>query len=359
MAAMMRAAIFLWVYPKIRSTVKAWTQFVQRLRGEVPDLEATLLAGHWFLKRLSGLRRWLFAFDIPKGIGVEVGGLYFPSPLILAAFEGDIDVVGLWMGFGLGGGTLKTILKDPRPGNPRPRIQEIRTPAGLGLINAMGLPGKGVSAFLASLEVDLLAIEDDKPIGLSIGGHSVAEYIENLVAVDVAVNRFSASLSKRFYYELNISCPNTPDGQNLLKHPELLVSILQAARAQTTRLISVKLSPDQSDADLLQFATLIRPFPNLALTLGNTQYRRCADLGLPESAISVGGGGLSGPELYARTLAMVQLLAPFGLPMIATGGVSGAEQVKALQAAGASLVGVATAVVQNPYRIPIINAALK
>ena len=74
--------------------------------------------------------------------------------------------------------------------------------------------------------------------------------------------------------------------------------------------------------------------------------------------MSIGGGGVSGPILFDRTLEIAKLLKPFNLPLISTGGISSIEQVTALKKEGAVIFGMATAIVQNPFNIVRLNKAL-
>ncbi|MFQ6079776.1 MAG: hypothetical protein ACE5NJ_11685, partial [Thermodesulfobacteriota bacterium] len=121
-----------------------------------------------------------YDFPIPQGIGVHLYELYFPSRLTLASFKDDLKVVEIWLRFGLGGATLKTILKEASQGNPRPRLQEIVVDGHAGLLNALGLPGEGVAGLIKSLQGSSL-FTYGRPIGISIGGHTISEYQHNFV----------------------------------------------------------------------------------------------------------------------------------------------------------------------------------
>ncbi len=338
--------------PLYRGSRKLFSTFIPR------DYESVILTGHWVLKHLGPLEPILTQFAIPPNLTTSFYDINFPSPLILAAFEGDFEIVKLWTQFGLGGATLKTVLQDPLPGNPRPRIQRVFTPEGEGLINAMGLPGKGLSNLITSLD-SLTVLPKTKPLGFSIGGHSLDEYKQNALTLLHAIAQHPTWKTRPYFIEINISCPNTPQGQSMLAHPELLQDLLTTLKTTYPNvIIGPKLSPDQTNKDLLIFGKLVQAFPKTFLTLGNTQFRKCEQVHLPTKAISIGGGGLSGPALFSRTLEMTQLLAPLGLPIIATGGISSSKQVQTLQNAGATLIGMATAVVQDPYIIPIILETL-
>ena len=120
----------------------------------------------------------------------------------------------------------------------------------------------------------------------------------------------------------------------------------------------IKVSPDATNQNLCNIAEIAKSHQRVTINAGNTQYRTCDSLGLKQSAISIGGGGLSGPSLFNRTLEMIELLATFNLPLIATGGIETVNQIKQLKEAGASIVGMATKLVKNPFDIVLINKAL-
>ncbi len=352
---MLRMCFLSLIYRIVRRVV-IWAVYgIQHVRGRQRDLEDAVLYGSRKLKEIDSYAGWLaYDFPIPQGIGVHLYDLYFPSPLTLASFKDDLKVVEIWLRHGLGGATLKTILKEVSQGNPRPRLQEVVVDGQTGFLNALGLPGEGVAGLIKSLQRSSL-FTYGRPIGISIGGHAIAEYQDNFLKL----HRFLSSLGDiSYYFELNISCPNTPYGQDMTKLPHLLESLLQFMRKHSDEAIGVKLSPDQSNQDLLVFSELIRPVEKTYVNVGNAPYRKCSDVGLPEQAISIGGGGQSGRGIFKRTLEMATLLAPTKVPILATGGISTVSQVKALQDQGVSLMGMATAVVQDPYCIPRINRAL-
>lgn len=315
------------------------------------DLENVVDAGD---RILEAVPLWALSFSIPPGIGVDLQGLHFPSPLTLASFKDNMKVIDRWMMLGLGGATIKTVMCERRDGNARPRIQEL---SDGGFLNAMGLPCPGIKAVITELEKCLETgrlFSHNRPIGVSVGGSTGEEYKENFDSL----HRFFRQAGKPHYYELNISCPNTPDGQNLMKNPELLKEILSHMRAETDSFIFVKLSHDMNDEEITAFAGLVKQFGHTGLNLGNTAHRTCEEVGLPREAISTGGGGLSGPSLYKRTLEMAKLVAPTGVPVLSTGGVDSAEKVIELLNNGAALIGMASGVVKDMYSIPLMNRAL-
>ncbi|NDC82451.1 hypothetical protein EB093_02140 [bacterium] len=339
-------------------TLRQWIinkTYSEQLKHRRPiDLEEVVETGDRYIKSIQlYMSPLLFSYKIPSGIGVQLYDLYFPSPLTLAAFKDDLQIIGFWMNFGLGGATIKTVMEHPRDGNPRPRLQEVRIPEMTGLLNAMGLPGKGLKGTIDQLSKTSL-FRFNRPIGISIGGNSAQEYIE----VFRGFNTYFKQNPAPHYFEINISCPNTSEGQDILKNPSLLDHILKVMRSETHSMISVKLSPDQDNTQILLFAELVKGYDNMLINVGNTQYKTCDQVGLATNSIVIGGGGYSGEGLFPRTLEMVKLLANCGTPIMATGGISTIKHVEAVIDRGATLIGMATALVRDPYSIPIINHLL-
>ncbi len=347
----MKAELLSWIYKRKRGQVIREIFAKQDREGRARNFEEVFKEGDNRLRKLS---RWMYIFPIPKGIGAHLYDLYFPSMLTLASFKNELDIVHIWSCMGLGGVILKTAFKDDRKGNCEPRLQQVFVDGIESLINAMGFPGKSADGRIAEFE-DSPLLFTGKPIGLGIGGNPLDEY-------KLVFDKYHAFASSKtnlaYFFEVDISCPNTPEGQKLSQHPEQLEDLLTHMRSKTNAVIGVKFSPDMPDRELLKFAELLLRYPRMYANLGNTTRRKCADLGLPETAISIGGGGLSGPSLYSRTLAMTKLVAPTGIPIIATGGIGTAEQVMELRNNGATLIGMATSVGHDPYRIPLINKEL-
>ncbi len=351
---MFRAQLCSVGYTTFRNWIIQRTYKNQARHRNPIDLEEVVEKGDRLIKSVQlFLSPILFSFRIPESIGVQLHDLYFPSPLTIAAFKDDLHILSFWMNFGMGGCTLKTLMPYEREGNPRPRLQEVTLPGMEGLLNAMGLPGKGAEKIIAQLPKSSV-LKFRRPTGISLGGNSVEEYIDTFRSF----RDFFNARETPHYYEINISCPNTHEGQDMLKNPQLLDGLLKTIRAETHAVVGVKLSPDQDNAQLLLFAELIRSHDRTFINVGNTRYRTCEQVGLATNAISIGGGGYSGTGLFPRTLEMVKLLSNSGVPLIATGGISTASQVEAIMDHGATIVGMATALVKNPYCVPIINQRL-
>ena len=332
--------MILWVKCWGRPGMESWIRFAE--------------------KGLSGIRKAyggsaLLSFPRPDSLRTSCYDLVFPSPLIFAAFKDQLDVIEFWINLGMGGGCIKTILATPHEGNPYPRLQPVSINGQAHLINALGLPGKGVNGLQEALTARSFLQHQHVPIGISIGGRSVDEYIQ----VATEMNEWlKTQPSTQVYFEINISCPNIAKGKSLAQQVDVLDGLLKAIRAVTDRVIFVKVSPDESDAQLCKIAETLQLFPKMGINAGNTQYRTCTSLGLADQAISVGGGGLSGPSLFKRTYEVVQLLSNYQLPIIATGGISKIEDIIQLKEAGALLFGMATQLVMDPFCIPKLNQQL-
>ena len=324
------------------------------LKQNEEGLEKAIDKGDANLATLHRLFRWpLFKFGVHPSLSTSVYDLTFRSPIIFSSFKDDLPMVQMWLAMGVGGGMFKTIMLLSRSGNPKPRIQEVIVDNEKCLYNAMGLPGKGVNKFLDAIFDKKLNCYGS-PLAFSIGGANREEYLQVVKVIESK----KSDINFEFFYELNISCPNTEDGQDMMKYTEVLTSLIEDLRGVTDRVISVKLSPDQKDQKLVKLVEAIRPFSKMMVNLGNTQFKTPDQVGLSSKRFSMPGGGLSGRALRDRTMAMVTLLEPLGVPIIATGGLSTVEDVKEAQNRGAVLCGMATALVQDPYCIPKINQAL-
>jgi len=320
------------------------------------DLEQAIIIGDRLNSGLmnSPLRNF-FKFSIPKNIGVSLFDLEFPSPLIAASFKDDIDALFQWQLLGLGGITYKTVLKAPSEGNKRPRIQEVQYNSHYGLINSLGLPTKGLEYFVSNFDNKRI-LSFDRPVGISIGGNSLDEYLDVFNKIHLKVHSLDF---KKVFYEVNISCPNTQDGKCLSDNLEDLSSLIRAIRSVSSNVVIVKVSPDSSDEEVLNICELLSNSEKCAINVGNTKYVSAQSVGLNANEFSEEGGGLSGIALFENTLKRVELVHNNSkIPIIATGGIMDYNQVKFVQDKGAILVGMATQLVNDPFKIPQINAKL-
>ena len=349
----MRATFFSYVYRLIRFIVTKTLYFIQSILFIPKDLEPAVKIGDSVMSSISIIGKPFFDFKIPAKNQIELFELKFPSPLIAASFKSDYDILSIWMRMGLGSVTFKTIMKDIRFGNNRPRLQDASLENEKGLLNSMGLPGPGIEKFKQTLS-DINLQEFNRPLGISIGGDSASEYVYIITQIENALieNPYS------YFYELNISCPNTVNGQTIGDNPNELELLLTQVREFTDKPISIKISPDLSNERLIEIGEICLEFDRILINTGNTHYKKPSDVHVIPENFSMNAGGFSGPALFNRTLEMVKLFSQFNTPIIATGGISTIEHVRSLQSAGAILFGMATALVFDPYCIPKINYKL-
>ena len=317
------------------------------------DLEPAVRIGDKILGTFSILGSFIYDFPIPKGRQVEIFDLKFPSPLIGASFKSEKSIMEMWMRMGLGGTIYKTIMSKKRFGNPFPRLQDAFYEGSSGILNALGLPGPGIDLFTKEiLSSELWQFQ--RPIGISIGGDTHYEYVENIKKIEMVINNKCA----QYFYELNISCPNTENGSTICQNPEILESLLFELRDNLNKVISIKVSPDVPNKTLLNIGEIASLFDKIIINAGNTKFITPMEVGVDKPNFSMEGGGLSGAPIFKRTLEMVGLFSNFKNPIMATGGISSIYHVNAAKDLGASLFGMATGLVLNPYCIPKINSNL-
>ena len=320
------------------------------------DLEGAIIVGDKINHLLMNSPfKHLFKFSIPNNIGTYLYNLNFPSPIIAASFKDDISALLQWQFVGIGGITYKTVLKNPSEGNKRPRIQEVSYNGSYALLNSLGLPTKGVDNFVNHFEHEQL-LSFNRPIGISIGGDSVADYVQVFESIN---SKVESSPFDQFFYEINISCPNTEDGKCLSDDLNQLAFLLTKMRSLSSKVIVVKTSPDSNDNEILKICEILSSLGKSAINVGNTRYVSVESVGLKPNHFSKPGGGLSGPPLFDSTLERVKLInSNFKIPIIATGGIGNYDQVKAIIDNGARLIGMASRLVIDPFIIPQINNKL-
>lgn len=236
----------------------------------------------------------------------------------------------------------KTITREPRAGNPPPRIAE----TAAGMVNSIGLPNKGLARFLAE---DLPRLgELPVPVCVSVMGHSGDE----LAALVAAVGEREEVAA----IELNVSCPNVESGLVIGQDPGETARAVARVRVLTTKPLVVKLTPTASDQAAVARAaedagadalSLVNTFPGTVFARGRPLLAR-------------GHGGLSGPAIKPLALAQVRTVAAAArIPVIGMGGISAVADAEDFLAAGASYVAVGTANFRDPLAALPIREALR
>ena len=278
-------------------------------------------------------------------LSVDLCGITLDNPVIPASgtfgfgYEFaeiyDINVLGTF--------SFKGTTKEPRFGNPTPRIAECTA----GMINAVGLQNPGIDKVISE-ELPKLKKCFGKPVMANIGGFSVDEYIEN-------VEKISAE-EQVGWVELNISCPNVHSGGvNFGTDAKSAAEVVRAVRPFCKKPLIVKLTPNVTD--IVSIAKACEAEGADGISLINTLLGMRIDLKTRKPVIRNVMGGFSGPAIFPVALRMVyQVANAVGVPVVGMGGVSKAEDVIEMMLAGARAVEVGTANLINPRAgLNIIN----
>ena len=232
----MQEIIFGFGYKLIRYLAKCWCYVYQFITRKPRDLESVVLFGHKLITRCKQMHVPLYIGNAKPNTlhEVHIHDLTFANPITFSAYEAHIDLLTLFFRLGIGGGCFKTMMPQPRLGNKRPRLQEVRINETPALLNAMGLPGKGAQHAIDEILSSAL-LTYNRPLGLSIGGESLDEYKETFSIYNNVINHHLHP----FYYEINMSCPNTDKGKQLSEDITILEQLIQFMRQETQRVISV------------------------------------------------------------------------------------------------------------------------
>ena len=280
-------------------------------------------------------------------LAVEVAGIRLKNPLIAASgtfgygveYEGILDLATL------GGLVSKGLYMEPRDGCPTPRIAE--TPSGL--LNAIGLQGVGVRAFVKDVLPRLA--RHDTAVLVNVCGDTVDEYAEVTRVLDGAPGVAGV--------EINISCPNVKKGGMAFGGDPRMTSEVVAAVRKATRLPVVpKLSPNV--ADITVFARAAEEAGADALSCINTLLGLAIDVETRRPKLAFGTGGLSGPAIRPVAVRMTwQVARAVKIPVIGIGGIGEAADVLEFMIAGARAVQIGTANFVDPGVYDRILAGLR
>jgi dihydroorotate dehydrogenase (NAD+) catalytic subunit len=269
---------------------------------------------------------------------VELCGIPLENPVIPASgtfgygYEFaewyDINILGTF--------SFKGTTREPRYGNPAPRIAEC--PAGM--INAVGLQNPGVDRVIAE-ELPKLKKVFRKPVMANVSGFSVGEYAETCAKLDRE--------EQIGWLEVNISCPNVHGGgMSFGTDPAAAAEVTAAVKKVTKKPVIMKLSPNA--ADITEIARACEAAGADGLSLINTIQGMRINLRTRKPVLANVMGGVSGPAVFPVALRMVwQVCRAVKIPVVGMGGVSSAEDVIEMMAAGASAVGVGAANLADPF----------
>lgn len=245
----------------------------------------------------------------------------------------------------LGTFSFKGTTKEPRFGNPTPRIAECTA----GMINAVGLQNPGVDKVINE-ELPKLKKCFNKKVMANVSGFSVDEYAYTCERLD--------SQEQVGWLEVNISCPNVHGGgMSFGTDPKAAAQVTKAVKAVTKKPVIIKLSPNVTD--IVSIAKACEDAGADGISLINTLLGMRIDLRTKKPVIANTMGGFSGSAIFPVALRMVyQVSSAVNIPVVGMGGVSSAEDVIEMMLAGATAVEIGAANLVDPFICKKIVEAL-
>ena len=269
---------------------------------------------------------------------VTLCGIEMDNPIIPASgtFGYGYEFAELYDINCLGSFSFKGTTKDPRFGNPTPRIAECQS----GMINAVGLQNPGVEKVISE-ELPKLAKCFDKPVMANVSGFAIEDYAYTCEKLDKE--------PQVGWLEVNVSCPNVHGGgMSFGTSPEAAAAVTRAVKAVTTKPVIIKLSPNVTD--IVSIAKACEEAGADGISLINTLLGMRIDLRTKKPVIANKMGGFSGAAIFPVAVRMVyQVAHAVSIPVVGMGGVTTAEDVIELMLAGATAVEVGAANLVNPF----------
>lgn len=239
----------------------------------------------------------------------------------------DINILGTF--------SFKGTTKEPRFGNPTPRIAECTA----GMINAVGLQNPGVEKVISE-ELKKLEKCFSKKVMANVSGFSVEDYAYTCEKLD--------KCSQVGWLEVNVSCPNVHGGgMSFGTSPKAAAEVTRAVKKVTKKPVIIKLSPNVTD--ITEIAKACEDAGADGISLINTLLGMRIDLKTKKPVIANTMGGFSGSAIFPVALRMVyQTAKAVKIPVVGMGGVNCAEDVVEMMLAGATAVEVGAANLINP-----------
>ena len=273
----------------------------------------------------------------------ELCGIELDNPLIPASgtFGFGYEFAEIYDINCLGTFSFKGTTKDPRFGNPTPRIAECEN----AMINSVGLQNPGVENVINN-ELPKLRKCFNKPVMANVSGFSVEDYVYTVEKLD--------KVEGIGWFEINVSCPNVHGGgMSFGTSPEAAAEVTRAVRRVTKKPLIVKLSPNVTD--IVAIAKACEEAGADGISLINTLLGMKIDLKTKKPVIANKMGGFSGPAIKPVAIRMVyQVYEAVKIPIVGGGGVATAEDVIEMMLAGASAVQVGAQNLVDPMACPKI-----
>ena len=283
-------------------------------------------------------------------LAITFCGLPFSSPIVLLSgcvgFGEEYTRVEGFSNRDAGAIVLKGTTGKARLGNPPHRVYE--TP--MGMLNAIGLQNPGVDQVVTKI-LPGLDFSETRFIA-NVSGSTVEEYVE-------VTRRFDDSPIDAI--EINISCPNVKEGGVVFGNsPEMSARVVAACRAVTRKPLITKLSPNQTD--IRENARRCIESGTDAFAVINTVMGMAIDTATRRPVLGNVQGGLSGPAIKPIALLKVhqvhEVAAPHKVPIIGQGGITTASDAIEFLIAGATAIGLGTALFYDPMVCKKVNAGI-
>ena len=269
---------------------------------------------------------------------VNLCGVELSNPIIPASgtFGFGYEFARLYDINVLGSLSFKGTTKDPRFGNPTPRIAECKS----GMLNSVGLQNPGVDKVISE-ELPKLKACFNKPVMANVSGFSVEDYVYTVEKLD--------SESQIGWFEINISCPNVHGGGLAFgTSAENAAAVTKAVKKVTKKPVIIKLSPNVTD--ITEIAKACEAEGADGISLINTLLGMKIDLKTKKPVLANKAGGFSGPAIKPVAVRMIyQVYDAVKIPIVGMGGVATAEDVIELMLAGATAVEVGAANLVEPF----------
>jgi dihydroorotate dehydrogenase (NAD+) catalytic subunit len=277
-------------------------------------------------------------------------GLELASPIVLLSgcvgFGEEYTRIEGFSNRDAGAIVLKGTTAAPRLGNAPHRVYETAE----GMLNAIGLQNPGVDRVVREI-LPTLDFTETRFIA-NVCGSTLEEYVE-------VTRRFDESRIDAI--EINISCPNVKEGGVQFGNvPEMSARVVAACRRVTKKPLITKLSPNQTD--IRENARRCIEAGTDGFAVINTITGMAIDLATRRPVIGHGQGGLSGPAIKPIALLKVkevyEVAGPANIPIIGQGGICNARDALEFIIAGASAVGIGTALFYDPLVCRSVNQGI-
>ena len=271
-------------------------------------------------------------------MSVDLCGITLDNPVIPASgtFGYGYEFAELYDINILGTFSFKGTTKDPRFGNPTPRIAECTA----GMINAVGLQNPGVEKVISE-ELPKMKKVFHKKVMANVSGFSIEDYAYTCEKLD--------KCEEVGWLEVNVSCPNVHGGgMSFGTSPEAAAEVTRAVKEVTTKPVIIKLSPNVTD--IVSIAKACEDAGADGISLINTLLGMRIDLKTKQPVIANKMGGFSGSAIFPVAVRMVyQVANAVSIPVVGMGGVSKAEDVIELMLAGATAVEIGAQNLIDPF----------